>query len=221
MSYEAYPSHWWAKVSDVGVPEWEILPQAALPGEVIISKRNELGCLSNFAPTPFEFHGKRYASVEGWWQLQFYPENAPGFEDPRASYPGLVWSHTREQIAQMTGHEAYFAGTQGFKNMRSMGINWVSFEGKRMDYWTQEKGDHYNLVVEAMWAKLNQNDQVKRTLLATGDLILRADHYEPKDAPPSWGYYNIWMEIRAKLRNESKFPSYRPVITKPEHYAHE
>lgn len=38
---------------------WEIMPQEAGNGEVILSKRNELGLL-NFAATPFEFHGKRY-----------------------------------------------------------------------------------------------------------------------------------------------------------------
>jgi hypothetical protein len=59
----AYPAHWWQPAPVEGAPAWEILPQAAAPGEVILSKRNELGLLSNFAATPFEFHGKRYASM--------------------------------------------------------------------------------------------------------------------------------------------------------------
>jgi hypothetical protein len=33
-----YPAHWWAPVSNEGAPEWEILPQEAAPGEVILSK---------------------------------------------------------------------------------------------------------------------------------------------------------------------------------------
>src|SRR5260221_974694 len=37
-------------------------------------KRNELGLLSNFAPTPFTFRGQRYASLEGFWQMMLYPE---------------------------------------------------------------------------------------------------------------------------------------------------
>ena len=57
-----------------GAPSWEILPQAAKPGEVILSKRNELGLLSNFAPTPFTFRGQSYASLEGFWQTTLYPE---------------------------------------------------------------------------------------------------------------------------------------------------
>jgi predicted NAD-dependent protein-ADP-ribosyltransferase YbiA (DUF1768 family) len=215
MSREAYPSHWWGPVPEAGKPEWEILPQEAKPGEVVLSKRNELGILSNFAPTPIEFHGKRYASVEGWWQMQFYPESP---DDPRAKHAGLTWQYTREQVMQLSGHEAYLAGDQGFKNMLAMGVNYVTFEGRKLPYWVHEKGEHYKLVVEALWTKLRQHENVKRVLLSTGDLILRADHYEPKDAPPSWGYYNIWMEIRAALRNETKFPVYRPLVTRPERY---
>jgi len=64
-----YPAHWWTPVAKEGAPAWEILPQEAGPGEVILSKRNELGLLSNFAPTAFTFHGKRYASLEGFWQM--------------------------------------------------------------------------------------------------------------------------------------------------------
>src|SRR6185312_7351778 len=55
-----YPAHWWTPIPTNGAPAWEILPQAAGPGEVILSKRDELGLLSNFAATPFTFHGQRY-----------------------------------------------------------------------------------------------------------------------------------------------------------------
>ena len=82
-----YPAHWWAPVPQEGAPDWEILPQAAGPGEVIVSKRHELGLLSNFAATPFTFRGRRYASLEGFWQMMLYPE---GPDDPRARFPG--WS---------------------------------------------------------------------------------------------------------------------------------
>src|SRR6187402_453916 len=52
-----YPASWWTPAPKEGAPGWEILPQEAGPGEVILSKRNELGLLSNFADTPFEFRG--------------------------------------------------------------------------------------------------------------------------------------------------------------------
>ena len=61
-----YPAHWWTPIIDPNKPDWEIMPQEAGPGEVILSKRHELGLLSNFAPTPFAFHGKLYASLEGF-----------------------------------------------------------------------------------------------------------------------------------------------------------
>src|SRR5262245_53677858 len=82
-----YPAHWWTPVAKAGAPSWEILPQEAGPGEVILSKRHELGLLSNFAPTPFTFRGRRYASLEGFWQMMLYPESAA---DPRATFPGIV-----------------------------------------------------------------------------------------------------------------------------------
>src|SRR5208283_5910334 len=105
-----YPAHWWQPAPAEGAPAWEILPQAAAPGEVILSKRNELGLLSNFAPTPFTFRGRRYASLEGFWQMMKYPESD---DDPRAKFSGLRWTCTREQVAQMTAFEAKRAGDLG------------------------------------------------------------------------------------------------------------
>jgi hypothetical protein len=102
-----YPDHWWAPAPTEGAPAWEILPQAAKPGEVILSKRNELGLLSNFAPTPFTYHGRRYASLEGFWQMMLYPE---GPDDPRAKAPGVRWPHSREEVGQMTAWDAKNAG---------------------------------------------------------------------------------------------------------------
>ncbi|MBM4387848.1 MAG: hypothetical protein FJ088_08930, partial [Deltaproteobacteria bacterium] len=62
---EDYPSRWWEPVSDNEKASWEVLPQEAKQGEVILSKRNDLGILSNFAPTPIEIDGEKYARVEG------------------------------------------------------------------------------------------------------------------------------------------------------------
>lgn len=126
-----YPAYWWTPVPTNGAPSWEILPQAAAPGEVILSKRHELGLLSNFAPTPFTFHGHRYASLEGFWQMMKYPENAA---DPRATAPGVHWVYTRAQVAQLSSFAAKKAGDLAEQNMKIMGINWVTFEGRRMEY---------------------------------------------------------------------------------------
>ncbi len=193
----SYPAHWWTPVPEDGKPDWEILPQAAKPGEVILSKRNELGILSNFAPTPFTYRGVHYASVEGFWQMMLYPENA---DDPRATAPGIVWPHRRAEVANMTAFEAKSAGDTAEQNMRKMNIDWVTFEGKRIKYRSPQKGDHYRLIVDAMRAKLDQNPKVREILLSTGDLILRPDHIQEPDAPPEWRYFEIWMNIRGELQ---------------------
>jgi len=195
-----YPAHWWTPVSEVNKPDWEILPQEAGPGEVILSKRNQLGILSNFAATPFTYRGKRYASLEGFWQMMLYPE---GPKDPRAAFPGIEWKYTREQVAQMTAFEAKSAGTLAEENMKQMRITWATFEGKRFQYRSAIKGQHCRLIVAATWQKLRQNPEVKSLLLSTGNLVLKPDHYEEKDAPPEWRYYEIWMQIRQSLMAKS------------------
>jgi len=194
-----YPDHWWTPVPEANKPDWEILPQAAKPGEVILSKRHELGILSNFGATPFTLRGKRYASVEGFWQMMLYPDGA---SDPRATFPGLKWPHTREEVGQMTAWDAKNAGEIGEQNMKKMGIDWVSFEGRHFTYWSKQHGEHYKLIVEAMRAKLEQNPKVKETLLSTGNLILKPDHFQEDNPPDEWHYFQIWMDLRGELQRK-------------------
>lgn len=196
-----YPAHWWTPVPTNGAPAWEILPQAAGPGEVILSKRNELGLLSNFAATPFTFHGKRYASLEGFWQMMKFPESP---DDPRATFPGIQWPYTREQVAQLTSFEAKHAGDLGEKNMQTIGITWVTFEGKRMEYKPAVPGEQYRLIVEATREKVRQNPNVKKVLLATGDLILKPDHHQEPNAPAAWHYFEILTQIRTEYQRQSQ-----------------
>ncbi len=184
----------WAAVPKEGAPDWEILPQEAGPGEVILSKRQpDLALLSNFAATPFEFNGKKYASLEGFWQMMKFPE---GQDDPRTQFAGLNWPFTREQVANMTAFDAKHAGDIGSENMKKMGIDWVTFEGQQMKYRPTEPGEHYHLIVGATWAKVKQNPDVKAALLATGDLILKPDHHQEANAAAAWRYYDILMDIR-------------------------
>jgi predicted NAD-dependent protein-ADP-ribosyltransferase YbiA (DUF1768 family) len=192
-----YPADWWAPVLDEDVPRWEILPQAAGPGEVILSKRNELGILSNFAPTPFEFRGKKYASLEGLWQSMKYPE---GPDDPRAIAEGVHWPHTRDEVAQMTSWDAKRAGDVGDAIMHKLGIDWVTFEGKQLEYRPAKPGEHYKLIVEATREKVRQNPRVERVLLSTGNLVLRPDHHQGRNPPAAWRYYEILSDIRRELK---------------------
>lgn len=195
-----YPASWWKKLPRSEAASWEILPQDAKNGEVILSKRTELGVLSNFAALAIELDGKKYPSIEGFWQMMKYPE---GTADERFKFRGLDWKFTREQVSQMLGFDAKRAGNLAEQNMKKMNINWVTYQGKKIPYRVQEKGEHYKLILRAMRAKLEQNLEVKKILLATGDLILRPDHDQGPDVPPAWKYYEIWMELRASLKSKA------------------
>ena len=60
--------------------------------------------------------------------------------------------------------------------------------------------EHYKLIVEATWEKVEQNPEVKKVLLSTGDLILKPDHHQEPNAPAAWRYYEILIEIRSELQ---------------------
>lgn len=201
QSGRVYPRHWWSAIEDPNKPAWEILPQAAKDGEVILSKRNELGLLSNFAATPFMFCGKRYASLEGFWQSMKYPESP---DDPRNDHPEVKWEFTRDEVAQMVAFEAKHAGDLASENMRKLGIDWVSFNGRRFPYRPDHPGEHYRLIVAATKAKVCQNPIVSSALLSTGDLILKPDHHQEGDTPAAWRYYDILMQVRSELRELHK-----------------
>ncbi len=133
-----------------------------------------------------------------------FPE---GPDDPRAAAEGVTWRYTRDEVEQLTAFDAKNAGGQGSGAMKRMGIDWVSFEGRRFAYRPQEPGEHYELIVAAMRAKLEQNSEVKRVLLATGDLMLRPDHRQDADLPAAWKYCEIWMQLRKELQAEAIAPS--------------
>jgi hypothetical protein len=198
-----YPAHWWKAVAESEKAWWEILPQTAESGEVILSKRNELGLLSNFAATPFEFRGQTYASLEGLWQSMKYPEG-PG--DPRAQAAGhfdLAWPHSRREVAGMVAFEANTAGQAADQIMRIIGIDWVSFEGEQIRFMGADQQRHYAIIEAATWAKVRQNPEVEKILLSTGDLVLKPDHTtEEKHPPPAWRYYDIYMKIRGELARQ-------------------
>jgi predicted NAD-dependent protein-ADP-ribosyltransferase YbiA (DUF1768 family) len=191
-----YPAAWWQSFPRSQAASWEILPQDAGPGEVILSKRTELGIFSNFAAVSFELDGEVYQSVEGFWQMLKYPE---GPDDERARFAGIEWKYSRDQLSKMTAFEAKAAGDLASANMKKMGINWVSYRGQRLDYRVQTKGAHYQLIRRAMLAKLQQNNTVESLLRQTGDLKLMPDHNQGDDPPPAWRYYEIWMEFRKEM----------------------
>ncbi|MCI0456297.1 MAG: hypothetical protein L0Z62_04890 [Gemmataceae bacterium] len=207
-----YPAHWWQPLPEGEKQWWEIGPEEAGRGEVILSKRNELGVFSNFAHTPFYFHGQRYESVEGFWYMLAYPE---GPEDPRLKHPGMEWKYTREQLPAMVGFDAKAAGELAEANMARMNINWVSFEGKRMPYWSKEKSEHYQLLRQVLWEKVRQNPDVRELLLATGDLVLKPDNFDSLRDLPAWRYFDLYAEIRHSLQTGDPGP---PSARYPPHW---
>ena len=54
----AYPQNWWKEVPAGEAKSWEILPQAAKQGEVILSKRTELDSTSNSGKIRAKSRGK-------------------------------------------------------------------------------------------------------------------------------------------------------------------
>lgn len=193
-----YPTHWWKEVPADQLKSWEISPHTATEDySVVLSKRNELGILSNFAHTPFTINGHNYESVEGLWQSMKYPENP---QDER--FPLAPWPHSRQNVEQMVGSKAKKAGSFASKVMKDHDINWVTYQGEKLVYRTSEKGPHYQLVKQILWQKLMQNPKVKDVLMRTGSLILLPDHKTKSNDPPAWKYFDIWMEIREQLKTK-------------------
>jgi hypothetical protein len=100
----------------------------------------------------------------------------------------------------MVAFEANKAGALASENMTKMGIAWVSFQGKHFPYKPVVPGEHYQLIVAATRAKVNQNPEVKKVLLRTGNLILKPDHHQEPNAPAAWRYYEILTRIRTELQ---------------------
>ena len=76
----------------------------------------------------------------------------------------------------------------------------MSFGEERFEYRPERPGRHYALIVAAMREKVRQNPDVRKVLIATGDLVLRPDHHEEAGAVAAWRYCEILMRIRDEGR---------------------
>lgn len=199
---DGYPDHWWKEVPKDQLAGWEISPHMANRAnkEVILSKRNELGKLSNFEPAEFTIDGLTFASIEGLWQALKYPE---GPNDERAKDPSIVWPYTREQVMKMSAFEAKRAGEAGSANMKKLGIKWVTYRGEKIVYGGVDKLKHYEIILRASRAKVAAHPEIKAVLLQTGDLKLLPDHNSSPDYPPAYHYYDIYMKLRSELQNNT------------------
>ena len=100
----------------------------------------------------------------------------------------------------MSGLEAKKAGKLANENMKKMGIQWITFEGKQIFYRGKDQEEHFHIINGVSWAKIRQNKNLQALLLSTGDLILKADHHQSKNSPPAYKYPEIYMNIRAQLQ---------------------
>ncbi len=196
---DSYPDVWWQPVPESDLKGWEIPPQAAdrSKGEVILSKRNELGQFSNLAAAPFVMDGVKYASVEGLWQGMKYPENA---NDERLKDPSVVWPYTREQVYAMSDFESKAAGDLANANMKKLGIKWITYKGKKVEYNGSGVQRHYQIILKASRAKIAQNPNLKKLLLSTGDLKFFPDHTQQPNPNPAYLYHEIYMKIRSEIK---------------------
>lgn len=151
------------------------LEACRVPINVISSSSDPLArVISNLANTPFELDGRRYGSVESFWQgLKFESD-----ED-------------RARIAALDGARARQEGTRrGYDDA-------VTYEGARIAVGTS---DHWRLMERACRAKFEQSDEARLALLATGERPLVHVVRRDSRAIPGVVMAQIWMRIRDKLR---------------------
>lgn len=190
-----FPAEWFKEIPRSESESWEILPQDAKEGEVILSKRTELGIFSNFAATPFSLDNKSYASVEGLWQALKYPDPEV-LDDPRHAMEG--WSYSRSDVEQMIGTEAKKAGNAANKIYSKYQFRNISYGARFFDYKDFSEGSeiHYLLIKSALRAKLDQTEGLWSLLMKTGCLKLMPDHKISSNDPLSYHHYKIFMELR-------------------------
>jgi predicted NAD-dependent protein-ADP-ribosyltransferase YbiA (DUF1768 family) len=143
------------------------------PINVTSSSPDPIRLIANFAPTPFELDGERYACVEAFWQsLRF-----PLAERPR--------------IAALSGSEA-----KQESEKQPYGSH-VVYRGQPIAVGTW---DHWQLMRRACAAKFEQNENARVALLATGERPLVHRVRRDSRSIPGVIMAEIWMELRARLR---------------------
>lgn len=196
-----YPADWWKYVDEQTAPGWEVLPHSAKPGEVILSKRNELGIFSNLAHTPFTLDGVSYASVEGLWQGMKYPDLTLA-EDSRTKVTG--WKSTRAEVFMMSSWDSKSAGNAANQMYADHGFKLINYFDHWFIYTDGNEGSqfHLGLITRAIRAKVTQNPEIKMLLLKTAGLKLRPDHLMSEKVFPSFKYHVILENIREELLKE-------------------
>lgn len=199
ISFAQYPENWFKPVPETERQSWEILPQDAKEGEVILSKRTELGIFSNLSEAHFSYDGESYASIESLWQMMKYPDPSDK-NDERNQYQN-EYPFKRDEVKKLVGFDCKKAGDAANTVMKSHAINWISYKTKKFNYKDMQEGSdyHYQIISKAIEAKVFQNEAIKNLLIQTGNLKLRPDHKIDPNSPKAYFYFDILMNIREKL----------------------
>jgi predicted NAD-dependent protein-ADP-ribosyltransferase YbiA (DUF1768 family) len=146
------------------------------PINVTSARPEPIRLIANFAPTPFELDGARYACVEAFWQSLRFPIE----ERPRiAALDGRAAKNA--SAAQPYGSHVVYAG---------QAIAVGTF-------------DHWQLMRRACRAKFAQNDDARAALLATGSRPLIHVVRHDSRTIPGVIMADIWMGLRDELRRSA------------------
>ena len=132
-----------------------------------------LNLIANLAPTPFELDGRRYASVEGFWQGLKFPEGAE-----------------RDRVAALAGHEAKTAG--GALPYGDL----VRYSGRDARVGTVE---HWALMEAACRAKFAQHAPARDALVSTAGRPIEHKVRVDSRTIPGVVMADIWVRIRRDL----------------------
>jgi predicted NAD-dependent protein-ADP-ribosyltransferase YbiA (DUF1768 family) len=137
----------------------------------------EVRIIGNLSAAPFELDGRRYVSVESFWQ-------GLKFED----------DGERQRIAACDGPRARSEGAR-----RGYGAA-IRYGDRDVMVGTH---DHWRLMERACRAKFDQNADARAALLATGNRPLTHVVRRDSKAIPGVIMADIWMRIRADLRRHA------------------
>ena len=143
------------------------------PINVTSGSPDPIRLIANFALTPFELDGVRYACVEAFWQsLRFPPEERP-------------------RLATLAGPVA-----KQESNKQPYGSH-IIYGGQTIPVGTFE---HWQLMRRACAAKFAQSADARAALLGTGDRPLIHVVRHDSRTIPGVIMAEIWMQLRAQLR---------------------
>jgi predicted NAD-dependent protein-ADP-ribosyltransferase YbiA (DUF1768 family) len=132
--------------------------------------------IGNLSTAPFELDGRRYVSVESFWQGLKFDEGE------------------RQRLALCAGPRARAEGArQGYGAT-------IGYGGRDIVVGTY---DHWQLMEHACRAKFDQNAEARAALLATGSRPLTHIVRRDSRSIPGVIMADIWMRIRADLRRAS------------------